>query len=747
MLNSNKAMRLRALSASSVLALAVLMPAMAQAQAASPAVKPSADAGTGEIMVTAQREKSLASKTPIALTALSADALRNGGIVNPTTLGEAVPNLSIDRANGGLQITIRGVTSTDNSEKGDPSAAFLLDSVYIARPQAQEVSFFDLNRVEVLRGPQGTLYGRNTTAGVVNVISALPKDRLEAIAEGTYGAFNTIQSTTVVNLPVTSMIAVRAAVNYDRRDSYVILGNPSPYTLSPYKDNISSRLSARFKFSDRATLVLRGDYSSIRGRITNFVPITNFFTNETALDPVPYNSDSTTQRTTINPEAQQTARHNNTWGVNAELNWDFGFVDMTYVGSYREFQRSELQSLNDGLNPGTFEGHYKQNSQELRLAFGKGMPLHGQVGGYYFREQSGIAFFIQNPQNFGFPADIKQFGFPQDPTISESYSPFGQITYDLSRRLHLTGGIRYSHDLKSRVGSTVADHVSGVRDKLQDNNAQRQYGKITWRAGIDYDAPGLGLIYGVVSTGYKAGGFNDGCLIGNGPICTRTESALYYDPETLTAYEAGFKLRLAGNAVRFNGAVFHYDYSGLQLTSVSNVCGAPCQVTTNAATAKVTGLELELVLEPSHRNHVDLSINLLDAHYSRFCPLGTDPVTEACVPPDFRDRRLDRAPRVTAAAGYTYTYPLGNGAQLSASGRIRLSDSYTLSDISVPSQFRQTSFHKSDVTLTYTAPGDRWFIQGFGKNLEDTITLSALDNPDAIIGDPRTYGVRAGVHF
>jgi outer membrane receptor protein involved in Fe transport len=195
---------------------------------------------SGEIIVTATRENTLLSKTPVAITAIGGDSLTKTGVTNATQLTEVAPNLSIDRGgSAGLQITIRGVSSTDNSEKGDPSAGFVVDGVFLARPQAQEVSFFDLDRVEVLRGPQGTLYGRNTTAGLVSLISAAPRlGKFSASFDGTYGNYNTIQATGVVNVPVGEFIAVRGAVNYDRRNSYILQG-VSPYTLDPAKENLS----------------------------------------------------------------------------------------------------------------------------------------------------------------------------------------------------------------------------------------------------------------------------------------------------------------------------------------------------------------------------------------------------------------------------------------------------------------------------------------------------------------------------
>jgi iron complex outermembrane receptor protein len=202
------------------------LPAHAQADAATAAqsaVAPQdSQVAPGDIVVTAQRTSSLASKTPVALTAVTGDSLIASGVTNPTQIADTVPNVSIDRANGnGLQITVRGITSSDGTEKGDPSAAFMQDGIYIARPQAQEASFFDIARVEVLRGPQGTLFGRNTTAGLVNIITNLPTFDFGGRVDATYGNYNQVQSTAVINVPASETVAFRAAVNYDRRDSFI----------------------------------------------------------------------------------------------------------------------------------------------------------------------------------------------------------------------------------------------------------------------------------------------------------------------------------------------------------------------------------------------------------------------------------------------------------------------------------------------------------------------------------------------
>lgn len=726
-----------------VSAALIASPALAQEQPEAPQ--------DGDIIVTATRTESLASKTPIALTAVSGESLVSAGITNPTTLAEQVPNLSIDRANG-LQITIRGVTSTDGTEKGDPSAAFMTDGIYIARTQAQEVSFFDIQRVEVLRGPQGTLFGRNTTAGLVNIITNRPKlGEFGGSLDVSYGNFDTQQITGVVNLPVSDGIAVRAAANYDRRDSYLIEGPAWTTSLDPYKKNISGRLSALFDLGE-GELVLRGDYSSIKGMTINSVLTSNFFSgfSTSGVDPVYVgnSSNSETLRTLRAPFGGSIARDDSTWGILADLSYDIGPVTVNYLGSYREFKRhadgASILGAGVAAFRNRFDGNYWQNSQELRLSTNGDGPLKGQAGVYYFKEKSGIAFHIfgllsPTPGTVGYA-----FGFPQDPTIAESWAGFGQLTYNVADTFRLTAGIRYSHDNKSRIGFTVrcgsvaCDQPGDIRTP---NVADRSFSKTTWRIGADFDLNDRTLLYGVVATGYKAGGFNDGCEVGTSAACTLPAEALYYDPETLTSYEIGLKTRFLDNAVRLNASAFHYDYKGIQLSQLSTICGGPCQVTTNAAAAKVDGIELEGVITPAPSSKFDFSVSWLNGRYADFFP------TPAA---DWSGKKLDRSPSYVFTAGYTHTFELGNGGNIQAGVRTRVSDDYRLAALGTLNQFRVPGYTKTDLLLAYNAPGDRWHVQAFAKNLEDNIVVTTAATgtfATAQLADPRTYGVRAGFKF
>jgi iron complex outermembrane recepter protein len=348
--------------------------------------------------------------------------------------------------------------------------------------------------------------------------------------------------------------------------------------------------------------------------------------------------------------------------------------------------------------------------------------------------------------------------------VSKTIGVFGQATFNLTDALHLTGGLRYTRDDKSRVGATifhaaVSDPLDfttgvqpgtinprGVRDSL--NNASIGYGKVTWRVGLDYDLNRDVMLYATVSTGYKAGGFNEGCLSGqtncNSPV---PASALFYEPETLTSYEAGVKANLLDRKLRLTATGFHYDYSNLQLSQISaTYCGGPCLVISNAGRAKIDGVELELTAQPSPRNRFDLAVNWLNARYTDY--LVTTGV-------NFAGEKLDRSPTWTVSAGYSYTLPIG-ASNVVLAAHTRVSDHYQLISTALRNFFRQPSFTKTDLTVTFNGPGQHFYLQGYVKNIENSITLSsaslsanfpAFTDGLAWFGDPRTYGVRAGFKF
>jgi iron complex outermembrane recepter protein len=729
---------------------ALLLP-LGQAAAAQSVPPPSASPSSatsdapvlGDIVVTAQRDPALASKTPIAISAIGGDALRSAGVTNPLMLSNEVPNLELNRFYG-LQITIRGVTNSDTTAKGDPSAAFLLDGVYIARPQAQEVSFFDIDRVEALRGPQGTLYGRNTTAGLINVISRRPTDKFEASANIGYGNYNTLQADAAINLPLSDHAALRIAGSFDRRDTYIIKDATDPYNDNPFKDNKSVRVSGKVDLGPNATLLVIADYSSMRG-ITQFnVDGSNFY--------VPVNGDPSNR--VYVPGASASDRrgfdqgmtpyvNDTTWGVMGELNWNLGPVTATYLGSYRKLDIHEDTTDLLGMVTPTFTTqNYEQNSHEFRLALNDIARLKFQVGAMYFSERS-FQYYDQ-PNYFGFDHFILDYG----PTKSKSYAFFSQATYALADRFRVTAGVRYTHDIKSQVGDTILKSALFGDTRLV-GGANVAFSKATWRVAADFDVTPRDMLYGSISTGYKSGGFNDGCLestVVHGVVCNspRSPSQLFYNPETLTSYEIGWKGRTSDNSVRYALTGFYYDYKNLQLSGVTYYNGAASQLIQNAAKATVKGVEAEVTLHPSARNRVDVQATWLDAHYRSYLPLGAGG-------PDFAGLPLDRSPKTSVTAGYTYTLPIPGSGSLELGVRSKLSAAYVISSFATAVQYRQPSYTRTELTATYNAPGGRWYVQGYVRNLENEVLITALTDVAGVLAivpsDPRTYGVRAGFKF
>jgi iron complex outermembrane recepter protein len=789
------------------LAAVSVSPAMAQAPA---------EIDSGDIIVTATRGETLLSKTPLAITAITGDSLRDKGIAGPTGLAEQVPNLSIDRTNG-LQITIRGVTSTDGTEKGNPSAAFLLDGVYLARPQTADIAFFDVARVEILRGPQGTLYGKNTTAGLINVITNKPEfGKFGAGTSLEYGNYNTISANGYVNIAAGDMAAFRLSAAFDQRDNWIRSAPGDSASQNPFRRNFAVRAQAMFNLGDRGDILLRGNYGHLGGTRQTNLPTSNFFretgngttvvraaNNYAIWDPIVGGNDARLTRNLftipINPawgggsgSTKPYDVNNGTWAIDGELNYDLGFAKVNYLGSYRTYKAKENSNLDiRGLLPSNlppfllpllsnftadcsqpteecsypafFNGNYTQQSHELSFTFGGDGPLKLKAGGYYFREHSVIGFWIPDFPQFIIGAN-KFYGFPQE-TTSSTVGAYAQGTIKVSDSFRLTAGGRYTHDNLFRYGHTVATNSITapivIGGSTYANDAQIIGNKFTWKVGFDADV-GRGLVYGNVSTGYKQGGFGDGCSTGNttrvtsrGEICdarapVSSPQAIYYQPETLTSYELGYRGPIM-RGLRIDTALFYYDYSNMQLSSLLNINGAPTLVTTNAGKSTIFGFEFEAIVNPAPNHEFRFGFDITNAKYKNFCPGGTgtanplDPCTTGT--PDFKGQPLDRSPKHVAFANYTVTIPVGNSEFVLAAGT-KLTGSYSVTQFgSNPTQFFTPSHSNTSATVTYNGPDKKWYLQAFVKNLENFLEIRNASADTVSVSDPRTFGIRAGFKY
>jgi iron complex outermembrane receptor protein len=338
--------------------------------------------------------------------------------------------------------------------------------------------------------------------------------------------------------------------------------------------------------------------------------------------------------------------------------------------------------------------------------------------------------------------------FPHGPTVSRSKAAFGQATYSLTPVLRATAGLRYTDDDKSRVGSTnfqQARAFDAATDFKLLNDASLETHKTTWKLGAEYDLAPAALAYASVATGYKSGGFNDGCQAGSSALGIACPSAvavpaatLFYQPETLKSWEAGLKTRFWDKRASMNLAVFHYDYTNLQLSGVAIVAGAPRFVTRNAGAASIKGLELDGQVRASAADSLSYGLTLLDAHYVSYQPNGV--VSWAGEP-------LDRAPHSVVNLGWDHSFRLP-GAALSAGINARRSAAYYISVSDQLLQYRVPARTASDLTLAYRPDGASWSLSARVKNLENKVQPVTIDSFGmAVPGDPRTFDIRFDYHF
>jgi iron complex outermembrane receptor protein len=708
-----------------------------------------------EVVVTAQRTASLASRTPVAMSVVSGEQLREIGADNPASLGARLPNVHIDQAFSGLRVTIRGISNNDTTDKGDPSAAFMQDGIYIARPAGQTANFLDVDRIEVLRGPQGTLYGRNTTAGLVNVISNAPTGQLEGRVALEAGSYRNRKAEGVVNVPVNDALALRAAVSTRRQDPFLKNGQGTSFRPGMDRDDRDARLSAKLAIGADATLLLRYDHSEVSDNNDRIVPDTNFYTGVASGKPE-WRPGSTTERLTMgfrpaNVAPRQGAQERRARGLSADLSWKLGPATLYYLGSHRELDQQMVNNYYYRISPAvalgvinSYIGANTQDSHELRVATSGNGPLSAQAGLYWFEEESDTSYAFQGLRPVGLPP---YYAFPLV-TNARSKAVFGQLTWRVRDDLRLTAGARRTQDHKWRVGST--DFQQGpvynpATDRRLLNAADLSTARTTWRLGLEGDvAPGT-LAYVSLATGYKAGAFNDGCIAGTSALgipCPAQVAVapdfLYYQPEELRAWEAGLKSRLMNGRLTVNAAAFHYDYTNLQLTGNAIVAGAPRLLTTNAGQARSRGVELDGELRVGAGGRLSYGLTLLDARYVSY--MATPAVSWA-------GHKLDRAPSHVFTLGYQHRLPLAGG-QLTGGVFARASGEYM---ISVPSQllaYRVPSYTSTDATLSWQPDGARWSVLARVRNIEDKVRPSIIDSfgmttPTA----PRTADLRLDLRF
>ncbi|MCJ2182507.1 TonB-dependent receptor [Novosphingobium sp. 1949] len=700
-------------AALSVALAALSNSASAQEATASDTATPAAP---GEIVVTAERRETTLQDTPLAITAITGAGLVQQGVRNPVDLASRVPSLQVGTSG---QVYLRGVGTSNVNEASDPTVAVHVDGVYLARPQSVlAAGFYDVSRVEVLRGPQGTLYGRNATAGSINIITNKPEFDNKAQVAVEVGNYNSLITSGYANLALTDNLAVRASFQTVRHDGYL----DSQVKTHPDGDSADSksfRVQALYDNNDGFTALLRLDRTVDNGINTIYGAKTRTLGESEAAST---------------DDERYPANNNSLYeGVSLELNQDVGPGTLTYLGAYRfshDHKQSEYLPF-DGA--ALFNNRDKTIQQELRYA-GTFGPVDFVGGVFYFHEDNNVQTRFQSGDMY--------YAFIQNPTKSESIAVYGQATVSLTDALRATGGLRYTHDKKSRYGAGYLEDLDFVvQSQFATNAAEGAWNRVNWKAGLEYDVAPQVMAYAHASTGYKAGGYYDG----EGPNNT-------FKPEDITAYEAGVKSRLFGNAVTLNLDGFYYDYKNLQVSTYADVTGsgAQSQVTLNAGKARSYGIEGALNAALTKADRLDVQIGLLHATYTSFYLEGGDEFSGSGNPVDYTGNKLAKSPGMTLNAGYEHDFEIFSGV-LTLRAQTHYESSKYLDYHNFASTY-QGGFTRSDVIATFKPDAASWSLSAYVRNIEnnrpwiDLIPRSATV-ADGNVGAPRLYGARLTYDF
>ena len=720
------------------------------------------------IVVTAQKREETSQETPLALTAVASDTVEERQIDGVRKMSQLAPSLVFNRSGTAANTYMRGVGQDIATVLGEPGVALFVDGVYQGANFAQTASYNDLERIEVLRGPQGTLYGRNTTGGNINIYTRQPSFETGIEASLLFGDYDRLKATVAGQATlVEDRVAIRGNLVTDTNDGY--RHNPVSGDDLEERDIQAGAVSVLFTPSDTVEMTLRADWNEQ----DDDNPAWDYLRSVpgAGLSPQLFGGVAAPGADEIRSDREGRYKTEH-WGVSMDLSWGVGDVVVRSITAYRESDQ-EVDYDNDGTDVAFFEvvgGQFsEQFSQEVNIS---GLGLNGNLewmtGLFYFEHDLDILwnFDLKVLQGFFeavFPDIQKGFMPPlppgglADPTRNLFYSgriptgigsaipfldfrnqqelgsnaAFVQGTYSSTDALRITAGVRYTDDKKDNVQS-VTSNVSPAG--CMDLPLSESWEETTWKLGLDWDVAENALFYASASRGFKSGGFNSG-------TCDNA-----YDPETINAYEAGLKSTWADGRVLLNLAAFLYDYQDLQATLFVNNASR----LENATDTEMRGLEAEIAVIAGAGFEFDAQVSWMDTEYTDF--VTTNPMTG--VLEDASGNQVLRAPDFSFNVGVQYTFTTATAGAYTLRYEASHKDDYFTTVFN--DAFAEVQAHTVQNVRIIWRGARSWDLQGFIENLSDEEYVEnqlAVATVGGVIGSwapPRTWGVqvryRAGAY-
>ncbi len=715
---------------------------MAMAQDAAPQDEATLD----EIVVTARRTEESLQRTPLAVSAFSGETLAQTGAQQVTDLQGAVPNLNIVQGRGSSNATniyIRGIGQPDALQTFDPAVGVYVDDVYYARIRGTQFDLLDLERVEVLRGPQGTLYGKNTIGGALKLVSRRPGQEWRGRSSFAYGDYNMFDLQAAVSGPISDDLAFGVSALRSTRDGYVT----NPVTGDEYndKDTIAFRGTLAWDPAANLRVDIIADYSHDDAAL-NVGQATNSLVGSSGqvIVAVPSPLPEYNFQTVVDPDLPNSTRLESR-GISANVALDLS--DTLTLRSITAFRKLNTDDYIDfdatprEVTSALVAVDQKQVSQEFQLTYESGSI--SAVGGlYYLKEDVSSHQEAYADDLLGAFFSNSRFLRTVDDTLeTTSKAAYANVTYSVTDQLRVSGGIRYTEEEKDyrRTTSTFFSALPAFNATFPFRPPVASYDDTSIMLSADYQITPDVMAYGRFAQGFKSGGYNG--------RANSASEATEYSPETADTFELGVKSTLMDRRLRINGAIFQTNYqdfqarvSGLDTDPITNLPVAVLSVI-NAGELKITGAELEVVARPTAALTLDAQLGLLDANYeefrdSRFTAFnGSRAFQEPAFSPDW-----------TARYGAQYVFDLDDGSNVTFGGAARFRGRMALavdntasnSNVELPGVF-QDEYWLYDARVVWNDASDRYSVGVYGQNLTDEVYKTDVQEFSSVGGIRTAY--------
>jgi iron complex outermembrane receptor protein len=746
MISTRKHLLLGLLAATSVSAFSS---ATAQEASIQPATDEVADVLIEDvIVVTARKREERLSDVPIAISTFNGEQLKDSGVSSLTELSTLAAGVSFRQDVAGRaspSIVIRGIGFDDFRSNGNPAVAVSFDQIYQGSNALIGGGLFDIDRVEILKGPQGTLYGRNTTAGAVNVITRAPGEALEASAYAEYGSFERIRAEAGIGGPLSDSVSIRLAAAYESGGGFLTNKGTSTFTgFTP-----APGLVPPLPFVPETDNVGDADFLAVRGTLllepspdTAITAQLNFARDQgdnsqsdvlgrSATGFIEPDTDPFTYFGNVAPTVDSDQS-----GFNLRLEQAIGGATLTTIGSYTNLDRA--YTFDPGDPRRRFDLDYAddidQYTGEVRLSGSAGARMDWTVGGFYFQDEVRLRSLLD-------ASDLVRSIIATDYLQTrDSSALFGETDWHLSPNIILTAGLRYTDESSDFSGSTIDLNPYGISvataafglpvvfdNTFEDDN-------LSGRLILSYRLANDALVYTSYSQGYKSGGF-DGSTIFSAP------EALPFQSENVDAYEVGAKFLDAGSPFNVTVAGFHYSFDDLQANSVRQTAGITTAVRTNVAAATVWGGEIEAVIRPVRNARIGVGLAYLDTSVDDF--VSSDPAEVA----RRNGNKLPDSPEVAFNIDASYNYGLSGGWELKPQMNFSYIDDHFKE---IDNFVAVEGYGRLDLRLALTSPDSGLTLAAFGRNVTDEVYFTgvipataagAVIGQQRIVGRPATYGI------